>query len=105
MRVNRGVGCGGFPCDDVRHDCYVVPDIDIEPASVSIILISESAPASPADYCYANGSPLFQQTTVQAFRDAGADVNTMREILGMGSYLVTVVKCGKTWSKYNRIYG
>ena len=31
MHVNRVVGCGGFPCDDVRHDCYVVPDIDIEP--------------------------------------------------------------------------
>ncbi|HEY90938.1 MAG TPA: uracil-DNA glycosylase [Dehalococcoidia bacterium] len=59
-------------------------------------MISEAAPASPADYYYANGSPLFQQTTVQAFRDAGADVASIREILDMGVYLTTAVKCGKT---------
>ena len=96
MHVNRVVGCDGFPCDDVRHDCYMVPDIDIEPARVSIVMISEAAPANSADYYYAGGSSLFQQTTVQAFRDAGADVNSIREILDMGVYLTTAVKCGKT---------
>jgi uracil-DNA glycosylase len=39
--------------------------------------------------------PLFQQTTVQAFQDAGADVSSTEEILDLGVYLTTAVKCGK----------
>ena len=96
MRVNQVVRCDNFPCDDVKHECYLVPDIDIEPDRVSIIMISEAAPSSPTDYYYANGNSLFQQTTVQAFRDAGADVTSIREIMDMGVYLTTAVKCGKT---------
>jgi len=61
-----------------------------------MVMISEAAPENPADYYYANGNPLFQQTTVQAFKDAGADVTSMKDILDMGVYLTTAVKCGKT---------
>ncbi len=96
MQVNQVVGCESFPCADVKHECYVVPDIDVKPAGVSIIMISEAAPENPADYYYAKGNPLFQQTTVQAFKDAGADVASMNDILDMGVYLTTAVKCGKT---------
>jgi uracil-DNA glycosylase len=63
---------------------------------VSIILISEAAPQEPGDYYYAAGQPLFQETTVQAFNDAGAEVSTMQDILELGVYLTTAVKCGKT---------
>ncbi|MBI5033522.1 MAG: uracil-DNA glycosylase [Chloroflexi bacterium] len=59
-------------------------------------MIAEAAPPDPADYYYAKGNPLFQQTTVQAFKDAGADVSTVRDILNLGVYLTTAVKCGKT---------
>ena len=96
MQANQVVGCESFPCADVRHECYVVPDIDVIPARVSIVMISEAAPENPADYYYAKGNPLFQQTTVQAFKDAGADVASMNDILDMGIYLTTAVKCGKT---------
>jgi uracil-DNA glycosylase len=95
MRVSDLVACSEFPCADVRHECYVVPSVDVSPADVSIILISEAAPADPSDYYYAAGDPLFQQTTVQAFRDAGADVSSIQDILGLGVYLTTAVKCGK----------
>jgi len=67
----------------------------MKPARVSIVMISEAAPENPADYYYAKGNPLFQQTTVQAFKDAGADVASMNDILDMGVYLTTAVKCGK----------
>jgi len=96
MRVSERVGCQDFPCADVKHECYVVPNIDVAPERISIILISEAAPASPADYYYAAGNPLFAQTTVQAFQDAGAKVSSIQDILDRGVYLTTAVKCGKT---------
>jgi uracil-DNA glycosylase len=95
MRVSNHVICSEFPCADVRHECYLVPRIDVDPTDVSIILISEAAPPDPGDYYYAPGDPLFQQTTVQAFRDAGADVSTIHDILRLGVHLTTAVKCGK----------
>jgi uracil-DNA glycosylase len=103
MRVCEQIRCEDFPCAGVNHDSYVVPGVDVDPASVSIVLISEAAPPDLADYYYAScdaagvagRDPLFQQTTVQAFRDAGADVSSMQEILDLGVYLTTAVKCGK----------
>jgi uracil-DNA glycosylase len=58
-------------------------------------MISEAAPENPNDYYYAGSKALFQQTTVQAFKDAGADVSSVRDILNLGVYLTTAVKCGK----------
>ncbi|HOG46224.1 MAG TPA: uracil-DNA glycosylase family protein [Anaerolineae bacterium] len=96
MQVSRCVNCEAFPCADVRHECYTVPPIDVRPEQVSIILISEAAPVDPAEGYYAPGEPLFAQTTVQAFNDAGAAVATIGDILGLGVYLTTAVKCAKT---------
>ena len=96
MQVCKHVTCERFPCTDVRHEGHVVPDIDVKPNRVSIILISEAAPADSSDYYYAKGNPLFQQTTVQAFHDAGVDVSSVRDILRLGVYLTTAVKCAKT---------
>ncbi|MHC4517721.1 MAG: uracil-DNA glycosylase family protein [Planctomycetota bacterium] len=96
MQVSKRVGCEAFPCVDVRHEGYVVPDVNVKAEKVRIVMISEAAPANLEDYYYAKGEPLFEQTTVQAFRDAGADVSSMRDILDLGVYLTTAVKCGKT---------
>ena len=96
MRIDQQIGCKTFPCGDVRQECYLLPAVDLNPHDISIVLISEAAPPDPADYYYAAGDPLFQQTTVQAFSDAGADVSSVEDILGMGVYPTTAVKCGKT---------
>jgi uracil-DNA glycosylase len=96
MRVSQCVGCAAFPCADVRHAAYLIPAVEVQPAAISIILISEAAPPNAADYYYAPGNPLFQQTTVQAFNDAGASVASIADILALGVYLTTAVKCGKT---------
>jgi uracil-DNA glycosylase len=96
MRVSECVKCEEFPCADVRHNCYIIPDVDVKADSISMVMISEAAPANPEDYYYAKGDPLFQQTTVQAFNDAGADVSSIQDILDLGVYLTTAVKCGKT---------
>ncbi len=96
MRVSDCIGCRQFSCIDVSKDCYVIPDANVSPEKVSIVMISEAAPQDSGDYYYAAGDPLFQRTTVQAFRDAGADVSSVRELLDLGVYLTTAVKCGKT---------
>lgn len=96
MRVSDCIGCTNFPCDDVRHDCYQVPAVEVNPDQVTLLLISEAAPADAADYYYAAGTPLFQQTTLQAFQDAGAPVTAFQDVLDLGVYLTTAVKCGKT---------
>ena len=96
METSRLISCNDFPCPDVRHECYIVPDIEIEPEKVCLIMISEAAPANPGDYYYSGGDSLFERTTVLAFQDAGADVSSIRDILDLGVYLTTAVKCGKT---------
>jgi uracil-DNA glycosylase len=95
MRVCETVGCPDFPCTDVQHASYNVPDVEIDPQRVRVVLISEAA-AAPGNGYYAPGSPLFAQTTVQAFRDAGAGMASIADILDRGVYLTTAVKCGKT---------
>jgi uracil-DNA glycosylase len=96
MRVSKLVGCQGFPCADVKHEGYLTPDIEVNPDNISMVMISEAAPANPADYYYAGGDSLFEQTTVQAFKDGGADVSSIQDILKLGVYLTTAVKCAKT---------
>jgi uracil-DNA glycosylase len=96
MNVNSIVQCSDFPCADTRRSSYLVPGMDIDPAKVSILLISEAAPGNPADYYYAGENALFAQTTLLAFQDAGAKVESVQDILDLGVYLTTAVKCGKT---------
>jgi uracil-DNA glycosylase len=96
MRVNDCVACKSFPCADVKHACHMVPGIGLKPEAISIVMISEAAPENPDDYFYAKGAPLFQETTVQAFQDAGCDVASVKDMVARGIYLTTAVKCGKT---------
>jgi hypothetical protein len=96
MIPNRRVRCTDLRCGDVDRTGYQVPSVSVDPDVISILMIAEAAPADPADYFYARGKPLFQQTTVLAFQDAGADVSNSRDILRLGVYLTTAVKCAKT---------
>jgi uracil-DNA glycosylase len=80
----------------VRHESYLVPGIDLDPQKVSLLMISEAAPQAPGDYFYAGAEALFAKTTLQAFEDAGVKVASIQELLDLGVYLTTAVKCGKT---------
>ena len=60
MRIDSIIGCQDFPCQDVRHAGYVIPDVDLDPQKITIAIISEAAPESPTDYYYAAGESLFQ---------------------------------------------
>lgn len=96
MRISEQIGCDRFPCTDVNHASYLIPDIELDPSGISIILISEASPVNVGDNYYSEGEPLFQRTTVQAFRDAGVDVTSIWDIFNLGVYLTTAVKCAKS---------
>jgi hypothetical protein len=96
MRMSQRLHCATFPCLDIKTESYRVPGLDLDPAAIRLILISEAAPDRRGDYYYARGNPLIQQTTVLAFQDAGAAVTSIRDIVRLGVYLTTAVKCGKT---------
>jgi uracil-DNA glycosylase len=96
MFVREAVQCIDFPCTDIRHENYILPGIDLQPEKISILLISEAAPPDLKDYYYAGAEALFAQTTVQAFNDAGVKVESIQDILDLGVYMTTAVKCGKT---------
>lgn len=96
MQMSHWVGCKEFPCMDVRHTAYIIPDVEMTPEKISIVMISEAAPANPGDYYYAGRESIFKRTTLQAFKDAGANVSSLQELLDLGVYFTTAVKCGKT---------
>ena len=95
MRINKCIGCQAFPCADVKHECYIVPSIDVKPEKVAIVMISEAAPVNRRDYYCAGRGSLFERTTVQAFNDAGAKVSSIKDLVALGVYFTTAVKCGK----------
>ena len=96
MRPSDCIACSDFPCEDIDTGCHIVPGAEIDPESVRLATISEAAPANAGDYYYAGEGALFEETTVDAFRRAGADVGSVADILDLGVYLTTAVKCGKT---------
>ena len=96
MRMDEILDCETFAGEDVRKECYSIPQVRVKPESVRLVMISEAAPQDIEDTYYTKGNPLFAQTTVQAFQDAGIEVSSMRDLLKLGVYCTTAVKCGKT---------
>lgn len=95
MRISDYVSCIDFPCVEARQESYLVPDIEVEAKEVKVILISETAPNDQRDAYYGRCDALFARTTVQAFQEAGVKVSSIQDLLRMGVYLTTAVKCGK----------
>jgi len=96
MLVTEFVKCTNFPCSDVNKHCYAVPNVKIESDKINTLMISEASPQDPNDYFYAQNNPFCMQTTAQAFRDAGLTVSSMEDVLNLGVYVTTAIKCGKT---------
>lgn len=96
MRPSKFVKCTDFPCLDIIKERYVIPDIEIEPEMIRAIMVSEAPPQDASDYFYAQDKSFFMQTTVQAFNDAGFNVSCMKDILDLGVYVTTAIKCAKT---------
>jgi hypothetical protein len=95
MRPSECVECTDFPCQDVNKKCYTIPNVEVEPGKIGTLMVSESPPEDPGDYFYAAMNPFYLQTTVQAFNDAGFKVAGMKDILSLGVYVTTAIKCAK----------
>ncbi len=96
MNVGDLVLCEAFSCVDVDVDRYTVPPGPKKLDEVTILMVAEVPPPDSADWFYAGDDALFARTTVQAFRDAGEDVRSIQDVLDLGVYLTTAVKCGKS---------
>jgi uracil-DNA glycosylase len=96
MKTSDKVKCTSFPCADIDKNSYVIPPMEVNGAKIRILMVTEAPPNENADYFYSAGNPFYLQTIVQAFRDAGADVSSMQDILALGVYITTAIKCGKT---------
>ena len=96
MKVSDHVQCDDFPCTDITTARYTVPGIDLDPAKVKILMISEAPPPDASDDFYAPGEPFYLRTTLQAFEQAGVSVSSMDDLLHLGVYITTAIKCGKT---------
>jgi uracil-DNA glycosylase len=81
---------------DVNKNRYVVPDLEIEPDKIRTLMISEAPSQDAGDYFYAQNNPFYMQTTAQAFNDAGFHVSSMKDVLDLGVYVTTAIKCAKT---------
>jgi len=95
MRISDHIQCIDFPCGEANQESYQVPVLELDPASIRLMLISETAPTNPLDYYYAPGDAMFARTTLQSFQEAGLPVGSIQELLHKGIYLTTAVKCGK----------
>jgi len=96
MRPNDHVSCPDFPCHDVNKKSYVVPSVEVDSNKIKVFMISEAPPENLSDYFYAPKNSFYAETTVQAFNDAGFNVAGMKDVLNLGVYVTTAIKCGKT---------
>jgi len=96
MNPSNKISCKTFPCKDIEKNSYQVPYLDINLEKIKIVMISEVPPIDPKDYFYAPGNPFYMETTKEAFNDAGYHINSINDILNLGVYITTAVKCAKT---------
>lgn len=72
-------------------------DAILNPAKIRAIMINEVVPQNPEDDFYGSAAdPDYLKTTVPLFQKAGADVETINDILNMGVYITNAVKIPKT---------
>jgi uracil-DNA glycosylase len=95
MKITDAIRCPAFSCNDIDKNSYILPSLDLDPGKIKILMITEAPPEDKNDYFYAQGNPFYLQTTLQAFKDAGASVGSMQDILGLGVYITTAIKCAK----------
>jgi uracil-DNA glycosylase len=72
-----------------------MPQPEIDPLKIKMIMISEAPPRDHSDYFYKNAKGSFFETTKIAFHDAGVHINSYDDITNLGIYLSTAIKCSK----------
>lgn len=93
--INNNLKCETFPCEDINTEGYQIVKIKLNPKTVKVFMIVEAMPINSKDYFYSNNSPEYMTTTLQAFNDAECNVNSIEDILNLGFYLTSAIKCAK----------
>jgi len=74
-----------------------IPDCEIDPETIKILMISEVPPQNPEDGFYSKApEPDYMKSTLGLFAAAGVQVGSMQDILNMGIYITTAVKSPKS---------
>ncbi len=95
IKLNECLACEHKSCADINIRNFVIPYREIDPDRIKVIMVSEAPPEDLSDYYYSKGNPAYVQTTLQAFNDAGIVVSNIDDIIDLGIYITTAVKCGK----------
>lgn len=73
-----------------------LPQWEIDPAKIKAVMINEKVADSPyADFYSPEDDSYYMQTTKKIFWEAGADVQSISDILKMGIYVTSAVKTPK----------
>ena len=91
--INKCLNCI-LSCSDVNRD-RIFPKVDLKPARIRLIMISEAPPIDRTQYFYESPSGSFFRTTQMAFADAGIPILSYVDLTRMGVYLTTAIKCSK----------
>lgn len=74
-----------------------LPDCELDPKKIKVIMISEVPPQNPEDGFYSTAAhPDYMRTTCGLFEAAGVPVKSIHDIFNMGIYVTTAVKSPKT---------
>ena len=71
-------------------------DVDLDPAAIRAVMISEVVPADPAQDFYASPEADYAATALALFRQAGVEADSLADLLGRGVYITNAVKTPKT---------
>ena len=81
----------------LRAESLFFPDCELDPAAIKTVMINEVPPKNPDDWFYgAAPDRENMRTAIGLFAAAGATVNGMADINGMGIYITVAVKSQKT---------
>ena len=71
-------------------------NIEIDPLTIKAIMINEVVPSDALQDFYGVPDADYLKTTIPLFQGAGAEVNSIQDILQMGIYITNAVKTPKT---------
>ncbi|MEA2071386.1 MAG: uracil-DNA glycosylase [Asgard group archaeon] len=98
MKINTEIKCNTLPCEDVKTECYLLPEISLDTSKIKVFMIAEAVPENQNDYFYANktlDTPAYLVNTIEAFNQAGLKVKSVEDIIDYGFYLTAAIKCAK----------
>ena len=71
-------------------------NIDIDLLTIKAIMINEVVPSDPLQDFYGTPDADYLKTTIPLLKGAGAEVNSIQDILQLGIYITNAVKIPKT---------